>query len=136
MPPANDESAVAVDNTPGLSVESASQNATLHRSSSVGFDETIHRPGAVTINVAGAFITEDAATATPVNGDDEAAGIHDNRDIRLPHHNAVVSHVAVDVLLPCVAMASAPDEASQADQLTRTTDRRLSCQVGIFLPRT
>lgn len=54
--------------------------------------ETILRPGPVRINVQGAFIV-DEEPVTPRSEDYE----HDPRDIRLPNHTAVVSHIAVDV---------------------------------------
>ena len=57
--------------------------------------ETILHPGNVRINVQGAFIVSDEPT-TPRSEDYE----HDPRDIRLPNHTAVVSHVAVDASLP------------------------------------
>lgn len=63
-------------------------------------EEAITNPGAVKINVKGAFIVDDEPQSkSPV----EAEGIrYENKDIRLPHHTGVVSHVAVDVsLLPC-----------------------------------
>lgn len=56
--------------------------------------ETITHPGAVRINVQGAFIVdEEEGPSTPRSEDYE----HDPRDIRLPNHTAVVSHIAVDV---------------------------------------
>lgn len=55
-------------------------------------EETILHPGTVRINVQGAFIVDDEPT-TPQSEDYE----HDPRDIRLPNHTAVVSHIAVDV---------------------------------------
>lgn len=55
-------------------------------------NDTILRPGTVRINVQGAFIVDDEPV-TPRSEDYE----HDPRDIRLPNHTAVVSHVAVDV---------------------------------------
>ena len=58
-------------------------------------DKTITRPGTVRINVEGAFIVDDG-TATPETSDGDEAP-NPTRDIRLPHHTAVVSHVAVDV---------------------------------------
>lgn len=68
----------------------ASVNArTAHHSH---LEETIHNPGAVKFDVRGAYIVDD--------DDDDAAqlgGRHGNRDIRLPNHSGVVSHVAVDV---------------------------------------
>ncbi|MCJ1274475.1 hypothetical protein MMC21_002271 [Puttea exsequens] len=58
-------------------------------------DDTILAPGSVKINVQGAFIADEAG---PQDGqiDDDGAQ-HDTRDIRLPHHTAVVSHVALDI---------------------------------------
>ena len=52
-------------------------------------------PAAVKINVEGAFIVDE-----DTNEKDGALadGVHyEHKDIRLPHHTAVVSHVAVDV---------------------------------------
>ncbi|MCJ1393862.1 hypothetical protein MMC18_006738 [Xylographa bjoerkii] len=66
-----------------------------NESRSTAIDSTITRPGAVRINVQGAFIVDDGAT-TPQPIED-AGAVHDSRDIRLPHHTAVVSHVAVDI---------------------------------------
>lgn len=51
-------------------------------------------PGDVRINVQGAFIVE----SNPQARDEASDGVHyERKDIRLPHHTAVVSHVAVDV---------------------------------------
>lgn len=58
-------------------------------------DNTIPSPGAVKINVQGAFIVDDDTTREEAPRDDGAQ--HDTRDIRLPNHKAVVSHVALDV---------------------------------------
>ncbi|MCJ1404437.1 hypothetical protein MMC11_007662 [Xylographa trunciseda] len=66
-----------------------------HEPRKTAIDNTITRPGAVRINVQGAFIVDDGAT-TPQPIED-ASAVHDSRDIRLPHHTAVVSHVAVDI---------------------------------------
>ncbi|OCK86290.1 pantothenate kinase-like protein [Lepidopterella palustris CBS 459.81] len=54
--------------------------------------DAISHPGAVRINVQGAFIVDDEP-ATPQSEDYE----HDTKDIRLPNHTAVVSHIAVDI---------------------------------------
>ncbi|KAJ5930511.1 hypothetical protein N7466_006004 [Penicillium verhagenii] len=58
-------------------------------------EEAITNPGTVKINVTGAFIVDDEPRSrTPVQTD----GVHyENKDIRLPHHTGVVSHVAVDI---------------------------------------
>ena len=60
-------------------------------------DEAIARPGTIRINVTGAFIVNDDIHASETSDGDGA--VHDSRDIRLPHHTGVVSHVAVDVRL-------------------------------------
>lgn len=60
-------------------------------------DSTITHPGSVKINVQGAFIVDqdpESPKSKAVNG-----GSHDTKDIRLPNHTAVVSHIAVDVCL-------------------------------------
>jgi type II pantothenate kinase len=52
-------------------------------------------PASVKINVEGAFIVDDEINEKNGAGED---GVHyEHKDIRLPHHTAVVSHVAVDV---------------------------------------
>ena len=52
-------------------------------------------PASVKINVEGAFIVDDEINGKNGVGED---GVHyEHKDIRLPHHTAVVSHVAVDV---------------------------------------
>jgi hypothetical protein len=55
--------------------------------------EAILHPGNVRINVQGAFIVDEEQPGTPQSEDYE----HDPKDIRLPNHTAVVSHIAVDV---------------------------------------
>ncbi|KAI0509234.1 fumble-domain-containing protein [Xylaria bambusicola] len=62
-------------------------------------DSTISHPGSVRINVKGAFIVDGTEQpATPANGNSTANGsYHEGKDIRLPNHTAVVSHVAVDI---------------------------------------
>lgn len=57
--------------------------------------KTITRPGAVRINVQGAFIVDEDPNTPPPSQTDGAQ--HDTKDIRLPNHTDVVSHVAVDV---------------------------------------
>ncbi len=57
--------------------------------------DAILSPGAVKINVQGAFIVDEV---TSDNGNQlEDGAQHDTRDIRLPNHKAVVSHVALDI---------------------------------------
>jgi type II pantothenate kinase len=55
--------------------------------------EAISHPGNVRINVQGAFIVDEEQPGTPQSEDYE----HDPKDIRLPNHTAVVSHIALDV---------------------------------------
>ena len=55
-------------------------------------DRTILSPGAVKINFQGAFIVDDEEL--PAASEDGPQ--HDSKDIRLPNHKAVVSHVALD----------------------------------------
>ncbi|KAI1123908.1 fumble-domain-containing protein [Nemania abortiva] len=62
-------------------------------------DSAISHPGSVRINVQGAFIVDGTEQpATPANGYANTNGsYHEGKDIRLPNHTAVVSHVAVDI---------------------------------------
>jgi type II pantothenate kinase len=65
-------------------------------------DTAISHPGSVRINVKGAFIV-DQGSATPRNGQASPTfreTNHETKDIRLPNHTAVVSHVAIDVCSP------------------------------------
>lgn len=72
----------------------ATQSAFQNRRNSL-LDETILAPGAVKINVQGAFIADVDEGRQEGSGEDGAQ--HDTRDIRLPNHKAVVSHVALDI---------------------------------------
>ncbi|KAI3335453.1 fumble-domain-containing protein [Ustulina deusta] len=67
--------------------------------STAEIDSTISHPGSVRINVKGAFIVDGTdQPATPANGYSNANGsYHEGKDIRLPNHTAVVSHIAVDI---------------------------------------
>ncbi|PHH50554.1 Pantothenate kinase CAB1 [Ceratocystis fimbriata CBS 114723] len=58
-------------------------------------DTTITQPGAVRINVTGAFIVDSADPKSPSNGSSPSR--RETSDIRLPNHTAVVSHIAVDI---------------------------------------
>lgn len=65
------------------------------RTNTAEIDSTIIHPGSVKINVKGAFIVDQESGSPPgtaVNG-----ATYDTKDIRLPFHTAVVSHIAVDV---------------------------------------
>lgn len=54
-------------------------------------------PASVSINVEGAFIVDEVAPQP--NGHASEFVHYEHKDIRLPHHTDVVSHVAVDVRL-------------------------------------
>jgi type II pantothenate kinase len=55
-------------------------------------------PSDVKINVEGAFIVDDESPCSEAKNGTVGEGVYfENKDIRLPHHTAVVSHVAVDV---------------------------------------
>ncbi|CAG8951836.1 hypothetical protein HYFRA_00005640 [Hymenoscyphus fraxineus] len=65
------------------------------RTNTAEIDSTIIHPGSVKINVQGAFIV-DQDSVSP-SGRNTHGGSHDTKDIRLPNHTAVVSHIAVDI---------------------------------------
>ncbi|KAI5922311.1 fumble-domain-containing protein [Camillea tinctor] len=66
--------------------------------STAEIDSTIIHPGSVRINVKGAFIVDTPEPGTPANGNGTATtGGYETKDIRLPNHTAVVSHIAVDI---------------------------------------
>ena len=88
--------------------------------------DAITNPGAVKINVQGAFIVDEepqSRSKSPV----EADGVHyESKDIRLPHHTGVVSHVAVDVSyywLPSCSLAPPDISAIAAGYNLRTQER-------------
>lgn len=62
-------------------------------------DSTITHPGSVRINVKGAYIVDTPEEpGTPANISASAGNsYYETKDIRLPNHTAVVSHIAVDV---------------------------------------
>lgn len=65
------------------------------RTNTAEIDSTIIHPGSVKINVTGAFIV-DQDSGSP-SGIAANGASYDTKDIRLPNHTAVVSHIAVDV---------------------------------------
>ena len=76
---------------------SPSQNTSAEADPSLpSLEDAIINPGAVKINVQGAYIVDDQP-ATPGTPEDEDGIVYERKDIRLPHHTSVVSHVAVDV---------------------------------------
>ncbi|KAK1758644.1 fumble-domain-containing protein [Echria macrotheca] len=63
----------------------------------VDLDTTLSHPGSVRINVKGAFIVDQGST-TPNSSNGRGSPIHhETKDIRLPNHTAVVSHIAIDI---------------------------------------
>ncbi|APA08791.1 hypothetical protein sscle_04g035610 [Sclerotinia sclerotiorum 1980 UF-70] len=65
------------------------------RTNTAEIDSTIIHPGSVKINVTGAFIVDqDSASPKELNVNERN---YDTKDIRLPNHTAVVSHIAVDI---------------------------------------
>lgn len=68
------------------------------RTHTAEIDSTIIHPGPVKINVKGAFIVDRDSDAGSPHGHSHPNGpSHETKDIRLPNHTAVVSHIAVDV---------------------------------------
>ncbi|KAH7139341.1 pantothenate kinase 4 [Dendryphion nanum] len=79
--------------------------------------DTILHPGNVRINVQGAFIVDDNSEPSTPHSDDYE---HDPRDIRLPHHTEIVSHVAVDIggsLAKLVYFSREPNSHSDGGRL-------------------
>lgn len=76
-------------------------------SSAADMQSAITAPGSIKINVAGAYIIDHeeedfsngSASSSPSSNQDleEQSYTHHKRDIRLPNHTAVVSHVAADI---------------------------------------
>ena len=110
----------------GVSSPSAAPNPLSKRRKSQ-LEETIERPGAISINVEGAFIIDDPA-AGGVRRDAENGAFHDTGDIRLPHHTALVSHVAIDASLP-------PRSWGVKELTCLDEDWRDVGQAGLFLSR-
>ncbi|KAI9659942.1 MAG: hypothetical protein M1821_001294 [Bathelium mastoideum] len=67
------------------------------RLASTDIQTTIAHPGTIKINVEGAFIVDDGSASPELEDGDEFECVHEDKDIRLPNHTAVVSHVAVDI---------------------------------------
>lgn len=96
-------------------------------------DRPVRQPpsaAAVKINVEGAFIVDDEIADRNGVGSEHVHWEH--KDIRLPHHTDVVSHVAVDVGLPA---PFSPVYGLDADMMNYT-DWWLSGQTRLLLPRT
>ena len=61
-------------------------------------DSTLSHPGSVRINVKGAFIVDRGSSSASSSGRGSPVH-HETKDIRLPNHTAVVSHIAIDVCM-------------------------------------
>ncbi|KAF2431186.1 pantothenate kinase [Tothia fuscella] len=81
----------------GAKLERQLNNAT----ATIPTRQEVPHPSDVRINVKGAFIVnesdEEVPPTTPGEDFEEDGYQHDRKDIRLPNHKAVVSHVAVDI---------------------------------------
>lgn len=120
-------------------------------------DSTINHPGSVKINVKGAFIV-DQSSSSPVGANFNGRGSpdhHQTKDIRLPNHTAVISHIAIDVsrldtpyLLSIIGMDARgisslattptfPRPMLTGQELTALSspDRRLPRQARLLFPR-
>ncbi|KAH7342372.1 fumble-domain-containing protein [Rhexocercosporidium sp. MPI-PUGE-AT-0058] len=101
------------------------------RTNTAEIDSTIIHPGAVKINVKGAFIVDHDTEGSP-NGNPNG-GTHETKDIRLPNHTAVVSHIAVDIggsLAKLVYFSREPhsrDPGGRLNFITFETDRIDDC---------
>ena len=92
-------------------------------------DQTISSPGAVTINVQGAFIVDEDPSRPSTPSEDGAQ--HDT-EIRLPNHRSVVSHIALDA-----SFSHTSEGISDTADMRMPTlaDWRLVGKVGLLLPR-
>lgn len=92
----------------------------------------ITNPGSVKINVEGAFIVDEeprSRSRSPV----EAEGVHyESKDIRLPHHTGVVSHVAVDVSDPRI-LTAIPAIAGEKGNRMRNNTRTLGLTMATMI---
>lgn len=97
---------------------SDSRRPTLEERKNSLLHDTIFSPGAVKINVQGAFIVDEVASNAGNQTEDGAQ--HDTRDIRLPNQSAVVSHVALDIggsLAKLVYFSREPDSKELGGRL-------------------
>lgn len=99
---------IATASTPLTAISSATtsppsanrQRASI--SAPLELDTALSHPGSVRINVKGAFIVEHGSASPPQtpSGSSSRGGSpsrQESKDIRLPNHTAVVSHIAVDI---------------------------------------
>lgn len=85
---------------PGAAAEQIGRPGTATTTAEI--DSTIQHPGSVRINVKGAFIVDQGSSSpNGASHNPHARGSspdhHQTKDIRLPNHTAVVSHIAIDV---------------------------------------
>ncbi|KAH6671767.1 fumble-domain-containing protein [Halenospora varia] len=92
--PANDVDAEDHDAPANPSSSGPSKHLRM-RTNTAEIDSTITHPGSVKINVKGAFIVDQDAESPKSKLGNGAS--YDTKDIRLPNHTAVVSHIAVDI---------------------------------------
>lgn len=91
------ESAVQLDHTSQVTEERVVPRRPRTETNTTEIDSTIVRPGSVRINVKGAFIVGTPEGSPTGNGvSPQGSSSHETKDIRLPNHTAVVSHIAVD----------------------------------------
>ncbi|KAL7620974.1 hypothetical protein AAE478_008285 [Parahypoxylon ruwenzoriense] len=103
MPSDAYQAEVAIDDSSDDATSAASQEQAAGRprnmTSTAEIDSTIIHPGSVRINVKGAFIVDTPEQPGTPAGPSAPGGAsyYETKDIRLPNHTAVVSHVAVDI---------------------------------------
>jgi type II pantothenate kinase len=110
----NPSSPHSTENPANPSVAVANPNGLLRtRTNTAEIDSTIIHPGSVKINVTGAFIVDQDSCSPKEIELNVNANHYDTKDIRLPNHTAVVSHIAVDVCFPF------PDQSKLARMRSR-----------------
>lgn len=98
------------------------------RTNTAEIDDTISHPGSVKINVKGAFIVDQGSTSP--KGTSPSMRASDTKDIRLPNHTAVVSHIAADV-------SYSPRSRSKLQTASKyCSDWRVPGKTSILLKRT
>jgi len=135
----NDAQPMASDDTATITPNSGSDETPDQRprqkralTSTEEIDHAIRIPASVRINVKGAFIVE-SRSSSPSKGTNEGgrrSPSYETSDIRLPHHNGVVSHIAVDVCTPLGVVLQ-----YLRGPLTLPLDWRNVGQAGLLLSR-
>ncbi|KAI2472328.1 fumble-domain-containing protein [Annulohypoxylon bovei var. microspora] len=98
MPEDHYQAEVAIEDGEGDAAQQATGRPRT-MTSTAEIDSTITHPGSVRINVKGAFIVDTPEQpGTPANPSGSGGNsYHETKDIRLPNHTAVISHIAVDI---------------------------------------